>query len=89
MSKSEQILWDTEDDSEAMNYDGTAPDIEDGVVYIKELGCNCNPASGSVCGGCVDRIEAHEIGKRYVWRLRKDKCKDDAVKEWEGAHEGL
>jgi hypothetical protein len=48
----DELVTDGSDKSdikeEAINYDGAEPFVEDGVVYVKELGCNCDPASGSV-----------------------------------------
>ena len=63
------VLWDTENDCEASNWDGTTPRVIDGVAYIKELGCNCDPSSGSMCGGCVDRVVSYVIGdSQYKWK---------------------
>jgi len=67
------VLWDTDNDEEAINYDGTEPFVENGVVYIKELGCNCDPSSGSTCGGCVDHIVSYIIGEsQYIWKPNKE-----------------
>jgi len=61
------VLWDTENDEEAINWDGSQPEVIGDIVYIKVISCNCNPASGSICGSCVDYIEEHKIGYRYQW----------------------
>ena len=66
--KKKSILWDNDAEQEATNYDGTDPVIDGDYVYMKELGCNCNPANGAGCGGCVERTEEHKIGTRFVWR---------------------
>ena len=50
----DKILWDTDNDEPATNWDGSVPDVIEGEVIIKELGCNCDPASGSTCGGCSE-----------------------------------
>lgn len=66
-----RILWDTEEDCKAINYDGTAPVIiGDHTVFIKDLGCNCDPSSGNMCGGCVDVWKEHAIGQnnKYYWK---------------------
>ncbi len=62
------LLWDTEDKEPASNWDGTDLEIKNGYVYIKELGCNCDPSSGNMCGGCVERIAEYKIGTRFIWR---------------------
>lgn len=62
------ILWDTDNDCEASNWDGTAPFVDGEFVYVKELGCSCDPSQGSVCGGCEDRTKVYVIGKQYVWK---------------------
>ncbi len=71
-------LWDKEEDCEAINYDGTLPAIiDDNTVLIKGLGCNCNPATGSMCGGCIDIWDEHHIGSdgQYYWKA-------EIIKEW-------
>ena len=63
-------LIDREENEPAINYDGTEPKIIDNhTVLIKDLGCNCDPSSGNMCGGCVDSWEEHPIGpnEKYFW----------------------
>ena len=64
------VLWDKDTDEEAINYDGTAPVIDGGYVYIKDLGCNCDP--GHPCGGCVVVTKVYELGERFVWQMKGD-----------------
>lgn len=64
-----RIIWDTENDVEATNWDGTIPKIvnrgKTTIIIIKELVCLCGPPG---CGGCADDYQEHEIGKRYIER---------------------
>uniref|UniRef100_A0A6M3JL38 Uncharacterized protein n=1 Tax=viral metagenome TaxID=1070528 RepID=A0A6M3JL38_9ZZZZ len=65
-----KILWDRENDLPATNWDGDLPTIYDDVVYVKGLGCNCDPTSGNMCGGCIEVFNEYPIGEneRYFWK---------------------
>lgn len=44
-----RIVWDTENDQEANNWDGSKPKIKKEQIFIREFSCNCSPAgSGGV-----------------------------------------
>lgn len=56
-----RVLWDRDDDTAAVNYDGTAPEILEHIVIVKELGCNC-----------VNVFNEYPIGpgEQYYWVVR-------------------
>ena len=58
-----QILWDRENDLPATNWDGSVPVVVDGTVFISDLGCNCDPTTGSMCGGCIETFTEFLVDK--------------------------
>lgn len=61
-----EIVWDTENDQEAINYNGSKPVIEGDMIYVTELGCSCAPPG---CGGCIEIEREYKIGEsQYVWK---------------------
>jgi len=79
----EQILWDRENDLPATNWDGTNPIVIDGTVFITDLGCNCNPASGSTCGGCIETSTEFVVGEneRYYYKTHNNRIHKDGQKD--------
>lgn len=61
------VLWDIEIDDEACDYNGEPVIVEGQIVYVKDLGCSCNP--DFACGGCIEITNEFIIGEgRYEWR---------------------
>ncbi len=69
------ILWDKENDEPATNWDGSIPVVLDGAVFITDLGCNCDPISGNMCGSCIETCEEYLVGpnERYYWKTDNQK----------------
>jgi hypothetical protein len=64
-----KVLWDLKEDREACDHDGTPVHIEGDIVWVRDLGCDCNPAAGATCGGCSEMINQYVIGEgQFEWR---------------------
>lgn len=65
------ILWDTQWDVAVDETDEELNvQIDGDSLWITEDVCDCNPAAGAGCGGCVTERTHHKIGdgRRFVWR---------------------
>jgi hypothetical protein len=62
-----KVLWDLKNDFEACDCNGEPVVIEGGKVYVKDLGCTCDP--GCPCGGCIEVMREYLIGgEDFDWK---------------------
>jgi hypothetical protein len=63
-----QIIWDTDNDEEAMNCNGEPVIIDGGEVVVESIGCNCDP--DNACGSCIPIWNRFEIGNsQYIHKF--------------------